>query len=72
MTIATTTRSQAGRPQTTTATNHGRHGLWLLWYRPVYFRHKRVEERVPGTTMLSEEALVMFSEDGMTVNMAIS
>jgi len=33
-----------------------------------YFRHNRAEQRASGTTMLSEDALVMFSEDGMTVN----
>ena len=34
----------------------------------LYFRQKRAEQRAPGTTMLSEDALVMFPEDSMTVN----
>jgi len=34
-----------------------------------YFRHKREEQRAPGTTVLSEDAMMMFSEDGMTVNL---
>jgi len=38
----------------------------------LYFSHKHVEQRAPRTTMLSEDALVMFSEDGITVNLAVS